>query len=739
MKQFLLTLGLFATLTASAQVPQIINYQGRITVGGTNYDATGLFKFALVNSAGTANYWANDGTASGQPATGVSLAVSKGLYSVLLGDTTVSGMTAAIGSTVFNNSDVRLRVWFSDGSGYQQLTPDQRIAAVGYALAAATVADGAVTSAKLASGAVTSGALAAGAVGNASLADGAVTAAKLGSASVTTTKLDPTGATSGQVLTYNGSTVAWATPSGGGTTYSAGTGLSLVGTTFSLASGGVAASHLVAGAVGTTALADAGVTTAKLGNSAVTSAKLGASSVGSSALDLTGLTTVLWKAGGNSGTTAGTHFLGTTDNIALELKANSVRALRIEPNTSSAPNLIGGAPVNSVSSGVVGATIGGGGASSFNGTAITNIVKAHFGVIGGGGANGINTGATNSVIAGGYLNVISNNAAFATVGGGIANGAGTNAATVAGGYYNLASGFESTVAGGEANLASGTASFIGGGVTNIASGFEAVVGGGELNDATGAITFVGGGYFNAASAYGAVVGGGYANGAVGTNSIVAGGEQNLASNSVSTVSGGYFNGATGQGATVPGGWANLASGSNSFAAGFVANAGHNGAFVWSDSSSTTQFDSSAANQFNVRAAGGARIFSTSSGASGAGVTLAASGSSWQSVSDRNVKKDFAPVDGRDVLRRLESVPVQKWRYNWEAADTTPHYGPMAQDFKAAFFPGRDDKSISTLEFDGVELAAIQGLHALVKEKDAKIIALEQRLADIEARLGKLVK
>ena len=63
MKKLLLSLGLLAALAAPAQVPQLINYQGRITVGGTNYDATGTFKFALVNTAGTLNYWANDGTA----------------------------------------------------------------------------------------------------------------------------------------------------------------------------------------------------------------------------------------------------------------------------------------------------------------------------------------------------------------------------------------------------------------------------------------------------------------------------------------------------------------------------------------------------------------------------------------------------------------------------------------------------------------------------------------------------
>ena len=122
-----------------------------------------------------------------------------------------------------------------------------------------------------------------------------------------------------------------------------------------------------------------------------------------------------------------------------------------------------------------------------------------------------------------------------------------------------------------------------------------------------------------------------------------------------------------------------------------------------------------------------------------GVQLGANATSWSALSDRNAKKDFAPVDGREVLRKLDEVPVQSWRYKWDEAGSTPHLGPVAQEFKAAFFPGRDDKSISTLEFDGVELAAIQGLHALVKEKDARISALEQRLADIEAKLGNLVK
>ena len=137
---------------ASAQVPQMINYQGRVAVGdpAVNFDGTGLFKFALVDSSGSISDWSNDDTSTGgsEPTAAVSLTVTKGLYSVLLG----ANMTA-IPSSVFANSDVYLRVWFDDGSnGSQLLTPDQRIAAVGYAMVASTVVDGAITSDKLASG-----------------------------------------------------------------------------------------------------------------------------------------------------------------------------------------------------------------------------------------------------------------------------------------------------------------------------------------------------------------------------------------------------------------------------------------------------------------------------------------------------------------------------------------------------------------------------------------------------------
>lgn len=125
-------------LPLAAQVPQIINYQGKVSVGTTPFTGTGQFRFALVDAAGTETYWSSDGTstAGSQPTAAVSLPVVNGLYAAGLGDTTLANMTAVPG-TVFTHGDVRLRVWFNDGvNGSQLLAPDQRIMSVGYAMVA---------------------------------------------------------------------------------------------------------------------------------------------------------------------------------------------------------------------------------------------------------------------------------------------------------------------------------------------------------------------------------------------------------------------------------------------------------------------------------------------------------------------------------------------------------------------------------------------------------------------------
>jgi trimeric autotransporter adhesin len=114
-----------------------------------------------------------------------------------------------------------------------------------------------------------------------------------------------------------------------------------------------------------------------------------------------------------------------------------------------------------------------------------------------------------------------------------------------------------------------------------------------------------------------------------------------------------------------------------------------------------------------------------------GAQLAAGATAWSVMSDRNVKKDFAAVHPVEILDKLATLPITQWHYQWESADATPHIGPMAQDFKAAFYPGRDDKSITTLEADGVALAAIQGLNQKLEQKETEITALKARLERLE--------
>ena len=129
---------MLGVLKSGAAVPQVLNHQGRIAVEGVNFNGNGQFKFALVNANGSISYWSNDGTsnAGAAPSSPVTLTVTKGLYSVLLGDTALANMTA-LPASALNHGDVRLRIWFNDGTrGFQQISPDQRLASTPYAFQA---------------------------------------------------------------------------------------------------------------------------------------------------------------------------------------------------------------------------------------------------------------------------------------------------------------------------------------------------------------------------------------------------------------------------------------------------------------------------------------------------------------------------------------------------------------------------------------------------------------------------
>lgn len=286
------------------------------------------------------------------------------------------------------------------------------------------------------------------------------------------------------------------------------------------------------------------------------------------------------------------------------------------------------------------------------------------------------------------------------------------------------------------NVVGGLSDFVGGGESNQATGAWSTVGGGNNNVASGVNGTIAGGKDNTASFTNCTVGGGELNSALSGGSTVGGGGNNAASGASATVAGGQSNTASGTRAAVPGGQANTAGGDWSFAAGRRAKANHAGAFVWGDSNNVDK-PSSAANEFNVYASGGVRLF-TDSGAT-TGAMLAAGSGTWSTLSDRHAKENVEPVDSRRVLEGVLAMPVATWSYKAQDG-AVRHMGPMAQDFHRAFGLGVSDKMIDSVDPDGVAFAAIQGLNARLQaeladlraEKDAEIDELLTRIERLEA-------
>ena len=336
----------------------------------------------------------------------------------------------------------------------------------------------------------------------------------------------------------------------------------------------------------------------------------------------------LWQVTGNTGTTPGRSFLGTSDNQALEFKVNGLRALRLEPSVIS-PNVIGGYSGNVVSNGSSGATIGGGGS-----LASPNRVGALFATVVGGVGN---TASGGSATAMGDSTTASGSSSTAmglgTSAGGdfsTAMGIATRASayvstalgfeTTASGYYSTAMGAETTASGwgstamGVETTARGMNSFAAGSNT-VASGeasFAMGLNAQATNTAAVAIgqNTIAGGRNSTALGYWAHATGpsstamGYHTEASGTNSTAMG-DGTTASGEGSTAMG-LWNTASGTYSTALGALTE-ASGIGSTAMGIGASAIHDGGFVWSDWSSLDVFASTGNNQFLIRAQGGVGI------------------------------------------------------------------------------------------------------------------------------------
>ena len=321
--------------------------------------------------------------------------------------------------------------------------------------------------------------------------------------------------------------------------------------------------------------------------------------------------------------------------------------------------------------------------------------------------------------------------------------------------------------------------------------------GGSGNFAGAVNSVVSGGIYNTIFTFygldsGSFIGGGENNGIGGAVNIFSPPYYFGSSNSV--IGGGVRNGISAADyAVIPGGSDNYVSGSYGFAAGRRAQALHTGSFVWADSTDA-DFASTGPDQFRVRASGGAqfwgnnhwdvthtegdfrigtdayrlkigvaldgggagdvwirahggtsRMFIKAPGgitmlsdeAETHGVSLAAGGGAWTTVSDRNAKENFAAVNAREVLEKVAALPVQTWNYKTQPKSIR-HIGPMAQDFSAAFHCGETNTGITTIDADGVALAAIQGLNQKLEEKELRVKALEEKVAELQKVVAVLI-
>jgi Chaperone of endosialidase/Head domain of trimeric autotransporter adhesin len=204
----------------------------------------------------------------------------------------------------------------------------------------------------------------------------------------------------------------------------------------------------------------------------------------------------------------------------------------------------------------------------------------------------------------------------------------------------------------------------------------------------------------------------------------ASGERSTATGAQTTASGngstamGLGTEASGTGSTAMGN-STIASGDRSTAMGnYVSTNNQEGSFVIGDNSTNTIMNSANANNFRARFAGGYKLFTSANLSTGC--TLFAGDNAWTTGSDVRTKENFAEVDGEDFLKKISGFQLTSWNYKTQNPATFRHYGPMAQDFYAAF--GKDkygtignDTTINSADFAGVSFIAIQALEKRTKK------------------------
>ena len=256
--------------TLAETIPLMIPHTGTIKVRDSGpFNGLGQFKFAITNGHKECAslpepgslcqfYWTNESsspTSTKDPASFVTLPISNGIFTVRLGDVTLTDMQT-IPAAIFENATTHLRVWFNDRTrGFQWLSPDRQLVSVPYAYHAETaknVVSGGVTSTMIANNAVTT----------TQISDGTITGTDISDNTIGTNDLGFDPATQGELETHKGSgdhdsrNDTRYLSQGGGTM----TGVLNLPANGLVVSGGVTSTMIANNAITTTQIADGTIT-----------------------------------------------------------------------------------------------------------------------------------------------------------------------------------------------------------------------------------------------------------------------------------------------------------------------------------------------------------------------------------------------------------------------------------------------------------------------------------------------
>ncbi len=495
------------------------------------------------------------------------------------------------------------------------------------------IAANAVRTTNLSDGAVTTGKLANDAVTSAKIANGAISTADLSNAAVTPAKISSSGAGTGQVLSYNGSNVAWATPSGG-----------------------------VTGSGGSNQLAIWSGSGAISGNSSLvySASKLG---IG------TGSPSATLHVVGNDGLYAtGTYGSGT----ALS-PGSGVRIHWYPKKAAFRVGYVSGTQWNDGLIGNYSIAMG-------NSTTAQGIGSVAFGVET--SANGLQSTASgkSTTASGNYSTAFGRST---TASSNYSTAMGRN--TTASGAYATALGYGTTASGSSATAMGWNTDAVG--TASTAIGYD--------NDAYGANAFAGG---TGTSVAGATAF------AFGVNAAAGG------ANSVSM-------GSAAHGST------------------------YTGSFLFTDGSlSSAGPQSNGHNRMHMRFANGYYLWTNTARTTGA--RLLGNANSWSSISDSTKKAAFLDADHESTLRKFSKLRLGSWNYKDQDPELYRHYGPMAQEWFAAFGHDGigvvgDDTTLATADVDGILCIAIQALERRTAQLNAKTAELHEIKQQLTAQQEKV--